>query len=359
MEKFEKNTGYAFYKAINEPKHIAAPMVDQSELAFRMLTRKYGAQLCYTPMLHAKMMVIDKSYKKFNFTTCAQDRPLIVQFCGNDPQILLQAAKMVEDECDAVDINLGCPQGIARKGHYGAFLLNELELIKSIVETLSQNLKIPVTCKVRLLPTEEATFKLVKTIQDAGCSMLTVHGRTKEQNKVTVGSCNWEMIKKIKNFLNIPVIANGGIYKYQDVLECLKQTGVEGVMSSESLLENPALFSNQVHDLDDLALEYLDLCKLYETDSSYIKAHLFKMLYTGLQQSVDLRDKLVTEVTLDGFYQIANELKQRRLHLNRIDKFGWYERYQKKKEIKSEKEKSKPEVDATELDDTGMNNLFI
>jgi len=220
-------------------------------------------------------------------------------------------------------------------------------------------LKIPVTCKVRLLPTEEATFKLVKTIQDAGCSMLTVHGRTKEQNKVTVGSCNWEMIKKIKNFLNIPVIANGGIYKYQDVLECLKHTDDESVMSSESLLENPALFSNQVHDLDDLALEYLDLCKLYETDSSYIKAHLFKMLYTGLQQSVDLRDKLVTEVTLDGFYQIANELKQRRLHLNRIDKFGWYERYQKKKEIKSEKEKSKPEVDATELDDTGMNNLFI
>lgn len=74
-------------------------------------------------------MVEDKSYKAHNFSTCAEDRPLVVQFCGNDPNYLLKAAQMVEDECDAVDINLGCPQGIARKGRYGSFLLKETELI--------------------------------------------------------------------------------------------------------------------------------------------------------------------------------------------------------------------------------------
>lgn len=74
-------------------------------------------------------MVKDKSYKQDNFSTCLEDRPLIVQFCGNDPDIMLDAAQMVENECDAVDINLGCPQGIARRGQYGSFLLENPELI--------------------------------------------------------------------------------------------------------------------------------------------------------------------------------------------------------------------------------------
>ena len=110
-----------------------------------------------------------------------------------------------------------------------------------------------------------------------------MHGRTKEQNKATVGACNWDIIKKIKNSLSIPVFANGGIHVYEDMIRCLEYTGVDGVMSSESLLENPALFSGKIYDLDDLALEYLDLCKIYETDLSCMRAHLFKMLHTGLQ----------------------------------------------------------------------------
>jgi len=332
-----ENFAFQFYKNIREPKFICAPMVDQSELAFRMLTRKYGAQLCYTPMLHSKMMVTDKNYKKQNFTTCKEDRPLIVQFCGNDPEILLKAAKMVEDECDAVDINLGCPQGIARRGHYGSFLLKEPQLIKKIVETLTSNLKIPVTCKIRMLPSEEETLKLAKLIEDAGCSLLTVHGRTKEQNKQTVGSCNWDIITKIKQVVKIPVFANGGSHSYDDVLKCLETTKVEGVMSAESLLENPALFSGKIVDLDDLASEYLNLCKIYETDSPCIRAHLFKILYTGLQIHTDLRDRLVSADKFEKFMDITLELKNRRINMNKLDKFGWYQRHlEESKNIKDQ-----------------------
>lgn len=127
---------------------------------------------------------------------------------------------------------------------------------------------------------------LVRTIVKAGCSLLTVHGRTKEQNKLKVGKCDWDMIRKIKQSVDIPVFANGGIYNYEDAIKCLEYTGVDGVMSSESLLENPALFSGEVKDLDKLALEYLDICKTYETDPAYIRPHLFKFLYTGLMVKI-------------------------------------------------------------------------
>lgn len=80
-----------------------------------------------------------------------------------------------------------------------------------------------------------------------------MHGRVKEQNKDKVGECDWAIIRRIKETLSIPVIANGGIYLMQDVNHCLAETHVDGVMSAEALLENPALFSGHVHDLDRLA----------------------------------------------------------------------------------------------------------
>jgi len=284
-------------------------------------------------MRQSRMTVEDKSYLKNNFTTCPEDRPLFVQFCGNDPNTLLQAAKMVEDQCDAVDINLGCPQGIARKGHYGSFLLGEPELIGRMVENLAKNLKVPVTCKIRILPKEEDTMHLVRTIVKAGCSILTVHGRTKEQNKQKVGKCDWDMIRKIKQSVDIPVFANGGIYNYEDAIKCLEYTGVDGVMSSESLLENPALFSGEVKDLDKLALEYLEICKAYETDPAYIRPHLFKFLYTGLMKYTKLREELAQSRTMEDFLRITQAVHDLRVQDDAAGKIGWYARYIPKEDL--------------------------
>lgn len=108
-----KTEAYDFFNNIlRKPRYIVAPMVDHSELSYRMLTRKYGADLCYTQMLNSNMF----EHRSDLFETCAEDRPLIVQFAGHDPNQMLKAAKLVEDQCDAVDVNLGCPQGIAKRG---------------------------------------------------------------------------------------------------------------------------------------------------------------------------------------------------------------------------------------------------
>jgi tRNA-dihydrouridine synthase len=125
------------------------------------------------------------------------------QMCGNDPATLLTAAHELTrlPGIAAIDFNLGCPQGIAKRGRYGAFLLEETELLVRIVSTLARGpnaIACPVTCKIRLLPSIEDTLALCHALVGAGCSLLTVHGRTREQNKHTVGECDWGKIKIIR-----------------------------------------------------------------------------------------------------------------------------------------------------------------
>lgn len=191
-------------------------------------------------MLHAVHFASVKLYRDENWDgldpsdpSSSIDRPLIAQFAGDDPDALVKAASYIEKDVDAVDINFGCPQKIASRGHYGAFLLEEPDLVIRILKTMTSSLSVPVTAKIRLLASEKKTIELVKRIEETGCAMLAVHGRTKEQNKIHVGQADWKMIRKIKESLSIPVIANGGIETYADYQRCLIETGADAVMSSE------------------------------------------------------------------------------------------------------------------------------
>ncbi|ORY53604.1 FMN-linked oxidoreductase [Rhizoclosmatium globosum] len=249
-----KLKGFEFYhKILGSPKNIVAPMVDHSEYAWRLLSQQ--------------------------FTTGPNDRPLIVQFCANDPVTLLKAAKLVEDQCDAVDINLGCPQGIAKRGHYGSFLMEEWDLVCSMVKTLDENLAIPVTCKIRIFEDVNQTIEYALRLQNAGCQLLTVHGRTREMKGHKTGLADWEQIRRVKEALSIPVFANGNICYYEDVEACMKFTGVEGVMTAEGNLYNPAIFTGELPPCWRMAEEYLEICKEYpnSADVGPMRAHLFKI----------------------------------------------------------------------------------
>ncbi|KAJ4292314.1 tRNA dihydrouridine synthase [Collariella sp. IMI 366227] len=250
--KKPKLHGRAFYESIGSPKYIVAPMVDQSEFAWRMLSRSFlpdsqkGDMLAYSPMFHARIFSETQKYRDQHFKATkpnsntpfldgnpAIDRPYFVQFCANDPQALLGAAKLAAPYCDAVDLNLGCPQGIAKKGHYGSFLQEDQDLVHRLIKTLHENLDIPVTAKIRILDTKEATLKYAQNVLSAGASILTVHGRRREQKGHITGLADWQMIRYLRD--NLP--------RGDHLEKCLAATGADGVMSAEGNLSNPAIFA--------------------------------------------------------------------------------------------------------------------
>ncbi|XP_013593514.1 PREDICTED: tRNA-dihydrouridine(16/17) synthase [NAD(P)(+)]-like [Brassica oleracea var. oleracea] len=320
---------WAHWKKLGRPKYIVAPMVDNSELPFRLLCQKYGAQAAYTPMLHSRIFTETDNRNK-EFTTCEEDRPLFVQFCANDPDTLLEAAKKVEPYCDYVDINLGCPQRIARRGNYGAFLMDNLPLVKSLVEKLAQNLTVPVSCKIRIFPNLQDTLNYAKMLEDAGCSLLAVHGRTRDEKDGKKFRADWGAIKEVRNALRIPVLANGNVRCIEDVEDCIKETGVEGVLSAETLLENPAVFAgfrtaewakgseeeegyvDGGLDQGDLVVEYLKLCEKHPVPWRMIRSHVHKMLGDWFRVHPQVREQLNAQniLTFEFLYGLVDQLKE-------------------------------------------------
>ncbi|KAJ1261009.1 hypothetical protein BS78_10G275400 [Paspalum vaginatum] len=324
-ERIER--AWAHWRRLGSPRLMVAPMVDNSELPFRMLCRRYGADAAYTPMLHSRIFSENDKYRSMEFTTCKEDRPLFVQFCANDPDILLQAAKMVQPYCDYVDINFGCPQRIARRGNYGAFLMDNLPLVKSLVQNLSANLHVPVSVKIRIFPRLEDTLAYAKMLEEAGASLVAVHGRTRDEKDGKKFRADWDAIKAVKDSLRVPVLANGNIRHMEDVKNCLEHTGADGVLSAETLLENPALFAgyrtkewkedgdeNGDSGLDqaDLVIEYLKLCEKYPVPWRMVRSHVHKMLGDWFRVHPEVREELnkQNKLTFEWLHDMVMRLKE-------------------------------------------------
>lgn len=243
-----------------------------------MLSRSFLPQdqqdslLAYTPMFHSKMFGDKSNYRDTHFQPLkstipspideyyisqlpesdrhldgnpAFDRPLTVQFCSNDPEDLLNAAKHVAPFCDAVDLNLGCPQGIAKRGKYGAFLQEDWDLIARMIRKLHEELDVPITAKMRVLETREKTLDYAKTLLVAGASIITVHGRRREQKGHNTGLADWTMIRHLRESLpkETVIFANGNILQHEDIATCLEATGADAVMSAEGNLYDPTIFA--------------------------------------------------------------------------------------------------------------------
>jgi nifR3 family TIM-barrel protein len=222
---------------------ILAPMDGYSSWPFRSLCRDLGSSLSYTEFVRTGDVLQRPEYLEDKLFFRDEERPVLIQIYGNDPQDMLEAAlRLQEREPDAIDINLGCPtSSIAGRGA-GVGLMRTPLLTARIFRTLAGQLSVPVTAKIRLGWEDCRKYLLIaRIIEENGGQLLAVHARTKEERHH--GPPDLEALAEIKDTLTIPVIGNGGIQTPADIREMLRTSGCDGVMIGRGAVRNPWIFS--------------------------------------------------------------------------------------------------------------------
>ncbi|KAH8873206.1 tRNA-dihydrouridine(20) synthase [NAD(P)+]-like [Schistosoma japonicum] len=278
-----------------------APMVRVSTHPMRLLCLEYGADYVISEELIDQRVIRSSRIANdelntvdfilpdgsVTFRTSAEEKNrVIVQLGTSNPETALKAAKVLENDVTAIDVNMGCPKAYSVKGGMGAALLTKPDTVKEILTTLTTNLRIPVTCKMRILPELDKTVALAKLIESTGVVAITVHGRTMHERSMHRNRN--EVIQAIAQSVSIPILANGGsrdIIRNHENIEYFRQlTGAAGVVIARAAMWNPAIFKSlQVDEpspkLEEIICRYLTLAVRYDHHIAGAKYCVLRMLH--------------------------------------------------------------------------------
>ncbi len=223
--------------------YILAPMAGVTDLPFRLLCMEQGAGLLCMEMISAKALQYKNKNTKILLAIHPKEYPVSLQLFGSDPDIVSEMAKRIEElPFQILDINMGCPVPKVVKNGEGSALMMNPKLVYEIVYRTVRAVRKPVTVKIRkgFDDAHVNAVEIARIVEEAGGAAVAVHGRTREQ--YYSGKADWEIIRRVKEAVSIPVIGNGDVDSGETALAMMRQTGCDGVMIGRAAQGNPWIF---------------------------------------------------------------------------------------------------------------------
>ena len=229
-----------------ESNVLLAPMAGITDKPFREICRSFGAGMVYSEMISAKGLYYNDK-KTAELMDMTGEHPCAIQIFGSEPEIMAEVIpKVMEFKPDIIDINMGCPAPKIVNNGDGSALMRTPDVMGKIMRAVCDVSPVPVTAKIRKGWEEDNSLLCAKILEQSGAAAIAVHGRTRQE--FYSGKADWEVIKRIKKELSIPVIGNGDIFCAEDAVNMLSETGCDAVMVARGAQGNPWLFS-QINEL--------------------------------------------------------------------------------------------------------------
>lgn len=317
---------------LGERPVLLAPMEDVTDIAFRLMCKRFGADMVYTEFVSADALIrnVSKTQQKLNVSD--EERPVAIQIYGKEVGPMVEAAQICEEaHPDVLDINFGCPvKKVAGKGA-GAGMLRNIPLMLEITREVVKAVKLPVTVKTRLGwdADHRIIVELAEQLQDCGIAALSIHGRTRAQ--MYTGEADWTLIRAVKQNprMTIPIIGNGDVLTAEQCKQRFDETGVDGVMIGRGSIGRPWIFREVKHYLTTGELLpkepftwYLDILKQQVLQSVerlderrgilHIRRHLAATsLFKGISDFKQTRVAMLRAETVADLFRIMDEIPER------------------------------------------------
>ena len=316
---------------LGEQPVLLAPMEDVTDIAFRLMCKRFGADMVYTEFVSSDALIRSVNKTQQKLIVSEEERPVAIQIYGKDTESMVEAAKICEEaRPDILDINFGCPvKRVAGKGA-GAGMLRNIPLMLEITRELVKAVKIPVTVKTRLGwdADNKVIVELAEQLQDCGISALSIHGRTRSQ--MYTGEADWTLIGAVKDNprMYIPIIGNGDVTSAETCKQKFDDYGVDGIMIGRGSIGRPWIFREVKHFLkteEEPPKEpfqwYLDILKKQVADSVarlderrgilHIRRHLAATpLFKGIPDFKQIRVAMLRAETVEELFGIMDAIPQ-------------------------------------------------